>query len=449
MTRFQWSTFRPFVLVILTLAACGPGSDDAPSTDLDWSEAFVVTGARVFDGDSLLAARDVVVRDGTIEALGSMDGVPASVPRIDGAGGTLVPGLIDGHTHHRTVEDLQRSLRFGITTVLDMFTVPDSDPALREASASRDDVPGFFSSGILATVPGGHGTEYDVEIPTVSGPGDAAAFVEARVAGGADYLKIVFNGQRAVGGVPTLDAETARALVEAGHEHELLVVAHIETVEDVRTAVEAGVDGIVHVWRLPGAPPEIIHLLRERDVWVMPTLAVAGGTPDLKRAALADPDVTDYLEDDQERRYAPMAIEDLPEPQRSQATAFLEAMGMDGFEDVAAYLQASVAALHDGGIRILAGSDAPAQSVVHGLGFVQELEFLVESGLTPTEALTAATATNAEVFGLDDRGRIAPGLRADLVLVDGDPTTDVRALRRIRHLWRGGVEFDRALPEGG
>lgn len=102
---------------------------------------------------------------------------------------------------------------------------------------------------------------------------------------------------------------------------------------------------------------------------------------------------------------------------------------------------ASVAALDSAGVTLLAGSDPPTFGVIHGIGVLYELELLVRAGLTPAEALSAATARTADAFRLRDRGRIAPGLRADMLLVDGDPTTDVTALRRIRHVWRGGVEL--------
>ncbi len=430
--------------ICVLLAGCsGPDEEIA----MAWSNAFVVQGASVFDGERLVGVQDVVVRDGRIHSVGSSEDVPEWVPRTDGSGGTLIPGLIDGHTHHYSVEDLRRSLRFGVTTVIDMLTFPEDEAVLRTAASERNDVAGFYTNGIVATAPGGHGTEYGIEIPTVAAPEDAEAFVEARIANGADFLKIALNGQRAMMGMPTLDLPTAKALVDAGKKRGLLVVAHIETLDDVKLAVEAGVDGLVHVWRVPGAPDEIVALLQEHDVWVMPTLSVSGAPPDLKHAALEETSVTDFLEDELEAEYRPVALEELPPEVRAQVEGFLQAMGLEGLEDIVAYHLESVRALIEGGVELLVGSDAPAQAVVHGIGTVQELEFLVEAGMTPTEALSAGTSGNADAFGLTDRGRIAPGKRADLVLVPGDPTTDITVLRRLRSVWRGGVEFERDLTE--
>ena len=96
---------------------------------------------------------------------------------------------------------------------------------------------------------------------------------------------------------------------------------------------------------------------------------------------------------------------------------------------------------------ILAGTDAPNPGTAHGVALHRELALLVRAGLTPTEALTAATAGPARAFGLDDRGRIAPGLRADLLLVDGDPTRDITATRQIAAIWKGGVPVERPRQE--
>jgi imidazolonepropionase-like amidohydrolase len=104
---------------------------------------------------------------------------------------------------------------------------------------------------------------------------------------------------------------------------------------------------------------------------------------------------------------------------------------------------ATVAELHAAGVELMAGSDAPNPGTAHGASLHHELELLVRAGLTPTEALRAATATPARRFGLSDRGRIAPGQRADLLLVRGDPTADIRATRQIERVWKNGAPVQR------
>jgi imidazolonepropionase-like amidohydrolase len=103
----------------------------------------------------------------------------------------------------------------------------------------------------------------------------------------------------------------------------------------------------------------------------------------------------------------------------------------------------NVRRLADAGITLLAGTDAPNPGTVFGASLHRELELLVRCGITPAQALTAATAEPARVFGLADRGRVAPGQRADLVLVSGDPMTDITATRAIERIWRGGIACDR------
>jgi imidazolonepropionase-like amidohydrolase len=109
-----------------------------------------------------------------------------------------------------------------------------------------------------------------------------------------------------------------------------------------------------------------------------------------------------------------------------------------------AHAKAAVGALRRAGVRILAGTDAPAPGLAHGPSLHRELELLVLSGLTPSEALASATSEPARAFGFHDRGRIAEGLRADLLLVDGDPTVDIRATRDIVGVWKLGVQYARA-----
>ncbi len=106
---------------------------------------------------------------------------------------------------------------------------------------------------------------------------------------------------------------------------------------------------------------------------------------------------------------------------------------------------ASVRKLHNAGVTILAGTDAPNPGTAHGISIHGELVFLTQAGLTTTEALAAATSRVAERFGLTDRGRIAPGLRADLLLLDGDPTTDITATRSINIIWKNGYAVERVL----
>ncbi len=313
---------------------------------------------------------------------------------LDGRGKTLLPGLIDAHVHIRTTGDLGTALAFGVTACLDMFTMQEVAAAARaeQAVGRADGRADLLSAGTAATAPGGHGTEYGVAIPTLSRPGEAQAFVDARIAEGSEYLKIMKDDGSAFGfHRPALDAPTVAALIQAAHARGRQAIVHIATAQDAREAVAAGADGIAHVHA--GAPDdELARAAAARRVFWTPTLGVITyGAPDAKRnAALA-----------------------------------------------------VVRLLHDAGVRILAGTDAPNPGAAYGETLHTELELLVAAGLSPVEALAAATSVPAAAYQLADRGRIAQGLRADLVLVDGDPSVDIRATRRIVAVWKKGVSVEK------
>jgi imidazolonepropionase-like amidohydrolase len=387
-----------------------------------WGQGlWAVRDARVFDGSAFRVGWTVVVDGTRIAAAGPQVQAPEGARIVDGRGRTLLPGLIDVHVHAVSAEALRAALAFGVTTEFDMFSLPGM------AAGGGADAADLRSSGILATAPGGHGTEYGVPIPTVRGPEDAEGFVAGRVKDGADFIKIVLDDGRLFGGSrPTLSAETVRALTAAAHARNRLAVAHIVTKNDVRVAVEAGVDVLEHLYA--GTPDaDVAGLLARRRIPVTPTLSVMRTGCGKPGAALTtDNRLAIYLSQD--------AVENLrfaPGPARSA-------------EDCRAMLD-SVRGLRAAGVTILAGTDVPNPGTAQGASLHGELELLVEAGLTPVEALRAATSAPAEVFGLKDRGRIAPGLRADLVLVEGDPSRDIRATRSIVMIWKAGAAVERRV----
>jgi imidazolonepropionase-like amidohydrolase len=391
------------------------------------SGRFVITNVRLFDGAQVHLNMQVSVDRGIIRAVGPNLADTGAVPTIDGSGSTLLPGLIDAHVHSRSVEDLQEALRFGVTTVFDMASMDLAlERTLREAAAKRLDVADFRSAGIPATSPTGHGTEYGTPIPTVSSVEVAGGFVADRKREGSDYLKITLNGVRTKeAGVPNLDQARVSALVRAGHSRRMLVVAHVETLDDVRIAIDSGVDGLAHVWRENTPAPDVAEQVAGRGMFVIPTLAVFDGfTPESGGALVADPRLTPFISAAARGRLLRPPVPRVPFKLESQLAA--------------------VGALRMTGVRLLAGTDSGMVTpTVHGVSLHRELELLVRAGLSPTEALTAATATTADVFHLSDRGRIVAGGRADLVMVRGDPTTDITTTRDIIRVWRAGVEFDR------
>lgn len=413
-------------LVTAAWGAANGGFDDALGRRQGAATLF--RDVRVFDGQETVATTNVLIRDGTIAAIGPTVS-PGDVEVVDGRGKTLLPGLIDAHVHFRP-DGLREAMVFGVTTELDMFTLPKLIGAAKEelTTSRGTELADLRSAGTLVTAPGGHGTQYGFTIPTITGPEHADAFVEARLAEGSDYIKLVYDDGSAWGRpVPTISVETMTAVIEAAHRHGRLAVAHIATLQGAREALNAGADGLAHLFidRLPD--PEFGKFVLAKHAFVIPTLTVlesATGTPS-GASLVADPLLRPYI--------TPASADDLE-------SAFTPA------PNNLIHYEAAVAAVRQlkaYEVPILAGTDAPNPGTAHGASMHRELELLVRAGLTPAEALTAATAAPAAAFHLDDRGRIKVGLRADFVLVNGDPTADVMATRDIVAIWKGGVRFAR------
>jgi imidazolonepropionase-like amidohydrolase len=382
--------------------------------------------ARVFDGDSMLGPTDVLIAHGRISRVGPALDAPAATTIIDATGATLLPGLIDAHTHVFG-NALHEALIFGVTSELDMFSDVKAAVAFRaeQAAGGASDRADIFSAGTLITAPRGHGTQFGLPIPTITHADSAEAFVAARIAEGSDFIKIVYEDGTAFGrATPTIDLETLRATVRAAHAHNRLAVVHVSTAQAALDALEAGADGLVHLFVDRAADDAFIRLAAERGAFVVPTLVVLRSMSGVGGAAplVQDPRIRPFLTP-QSRHGLESAFPPRPEGYAHAADATRR--------------------LHEAGVAILAGSDAPNPGTAHGAALHRELELLVEAGMPPIEALRAATSNAARAFKLADRGRIAEGLRADLVLVAGDPSADVTATRAIRGVWKGGVPLDR------
>lgn len=424
----------PTIAVACVLGlACRPAPTPAPPPVADAAAArpldLLVRDVQVFDGEQTLSTKmQVGVRDGRIV---SVEAVTTAAARevVDGAGMTLLPGLIDAHAHVQTPASLRQALRFGVTTELDMFTVPAVSRPLRRLERGKHGagLADFRSAGILATAPGGHGTEYGIEIPTLTAADQAQAFVDARLAEGSDYIKIVLDDGGALGKpIPTLALDVVRAVVDATHARGKLAVVHVSSQREAIAAIEAGADGLAHVFFDAPPTPAFVELAARREVFVADTLAVVFSLCDggRGRALAADPKVAPMLAPDDARALGRSFHARLKAPPSCDAP------------------RRAVRELHAAGVEILASTDAPNPGTMHGASMHDELALLVEAGLTPAQALRAATSAPARRFALVDRGRVAPGLRADLLLVRGDPTQDIRATRDIVGVWKQGARLD-------
>jgi imidazolonepropionase-like amidohydrolase len=415
----------------------------------------LIRGARIFDGQQLREASDVLLAGGTIAHVGDGAAAPAGAEVIEGRGRTLLPGLIDCHVHAGDVRALGQALAFGVTTELDMFSDPDLAAQRRSLAARRDDVADIRTAVQGATPTGGTLARFTPGLPTVTGPQDAAAFVSAQAAHGADYLKIYLEDP-AWYGSPALSAETVRALVSAAHGHGMLAIAHADSAAMARMFIQAGGDALAHVLSDLDVTPAFLADLRRRPAFVIATLratavlsaAHAGQIEADQRELARHPLLGPFLDEPTRAAFTrPGLLADA----RARGAAAACAGGRLDFDTA----RRSVTALHQAGIQVLAGTDTnypgpegAGNAILnayagHGIALHHELELLVRAGLSPAAALAAATSVPAQVFGLADRGRIARGLRADLLLVDGDPCADITATRNIAAIWRNGARLHR------
>lgn len=339
---------------------------------------------------------DVVVEGGTITGVEPFATIRPRGEVVDATGHYLVPGLVDAHLHLTGPEELHQLVRSGVTTGVDLGTHPDElVEALRGLVGGAD----VLSAGAAASAPGG--TQTTVmglpEESAVAGPGDVQRWIEWRVAAHGDLVKIIIEDPS--GPVPALDVETIRAIVAAAHARGLMTFAHVVTQTTFELALDGGVDVLTHAPADRPLDPAIVQCMVEQGTVCCPTLVMMRAII-TQRADSAGPGL-----------------------------------------DFGACVE-SVRRMHEAGVPILAGTDAnatPVAPVPHGTSLHDELALLCEAGLTPREALLSATKEPARRLHLDDRGRIEPGARADLVLVEEDPLVGLATLREPVAVWVGGT----------
>jgi imidazolonepropionase-like amidohydrolase len=290
--------------------------------------------------------------------------------------------------------DLENLANWGVTTGLDMAAWPREflNAARREPGVAQ-----VFSATIPAVGPGGNHAKM-LGFPAegiVTTPDEARIFVDQRVADGADWIKIVTEAAPPAG----MDQATVNAIVAAAHELGLLVVAHSITTGAVRVAIDAGVDVNTHAPLDAVIDDDSVARMRDLGMVCVPTLTMMEGTAQLFAA---------------------------------------RGLRYENARD-------SIVKFHEAGIRLLVGTDANSAPGApfgprHGESEHHEFDLLAEAGLSAIEMLNGATALTADTFArqLQDRGVIKPGKRADLLLVGGDPTTDITAARDIRGVWIAG-----------
>ncbi|KAF2396938.1 hypothetical protein EJ06DRAFT_482997 [Trichodelitschia bisporula] len=407
--------------------------------------SFLLKDVQIFTGETTIPTGVVYVQNGSIAYVGeSTPSIPDDTLVISKPGHTVIPGLIDAHIHADKGNPLalRQSLRFGVTTVMDMHNeIPNVVALKRQAASEPNTSADFKTCGISATIDGGwpipvvtahdKSEETAAEIatwPKLKTEEDATAYVTQNIADGADYFKLMHESGASLGQSfpkPTIDLQ--KAVITAAHEKGFVTVAHALCLADHLEVLEAGIDGLTHGFFDAPPTPEVIEAYKKNTAWLNPTLAAIGSLT-TEGQGLAEKFAHD-----------PRGGALLGEREKGN---LCRCMGFAKEGGTVKHAYELVKQLKAAGLDIIVGSDSagPALGTAWGLSLHHELNlFVKECGFTPAEAIRAATAVTAGRFGFADRGLIAPGRRADLVLVEGDVLGDIDASLNLRGVWRGGV----------
>jgi len=421
------------------------------------ASTFAISGANIWDGTARAPIRDgvIVVSNGRIQAIGprASTPIPKGAMVISGAGKTLIPGLINAHGHvgmtkglkagpenyseENVLAQLRQYARYGVTTVQSLGT--DFEPMLklrgpaRENEAPRATVftagRGFTNKqGYPAVLPGNAGVPREVDAVE-----EVRKNVEELARQKVDMVKIWVDDHW--GHYKKIRPELYRAIIDEAHKRGLRVMAHMFYLEDAKQLVAAGLDGLAHSVRDKEVDDELIRLLKEKKTFAVATLVREESTfiYATPPAFLDDPFFNRWID--------PEIIKQLKDP--AYGARIKADPDFSKFPGQLAMAKKNLKKLSDAGVHIAFGSDSGPPSRFQGFFEHRELELMVEAGLTPAQALQAATSNAATALRISgDFGALTKGKRADMILLDADPLADIRNTRKINKVWISGREMN-------
>jgi len=460
---------RIWGLGALVALACAP-NEPAPA---DGSGPILYEGARVVVGDgSVIESGSVLVSDGRIEAVAPTGAltVPAGTARVDLSGKTVIPALIDAHAHigyegytgwgadyytrENVIEDLERYAYYGFGAVFSAGTDPD-DLALEiqraQAAGEVDGARFVFAAGMAPPGQGPNNQFLGHAIALAERTGmtvlrgvattqQARAAVDSVAAKGIPFVKIWVDDRG--GTQEKLSPQLYRAIIEEAHARGLDVIVHQQSVADMGPLLAAGVTGFLHGRLGPELDAVMAVRIHEAGAFLVPNL----GLGELRNERVADdPWLRQATPADVVRRLG--AAFDARQASAGGGPRGGPSIGPPGevISEAERELRASFQHLLDAGVDVVLGTDAGAVPD-HFFGYAghRELEIFVRLGMTPAQAIVAATSRPAARLHLDDMGTIAPGKSADFVVLDRNPLDDIRNTRSISRVYLRGVEVDRA-----
>ncbi|RAK50765.1 amidohydrolase family protein [Phenylobacterium deserti] len=440
------SRLRHRLAAAVAAGACALGLGSAAQ-----AETTVLKNFTLIDGTGAAPAPNsgLIIQDGRITWVGPAASLraPAGASTVDLSGKYVMPGLIDLHVHLGNVvgvvqnknnftrenveKDLTTFAKYGVTTVQSMGTDGDLIFPLRaEQRAGRPNMARVYTAGQGLVFKGGYGGVPNLN-NQVSTPAEATAEVNRQADKGVDFIKMWVDDELKT--MPKMPPEITKAIIDAAHARKLRAVAHIFYLDDAKTLVNQGVDGFAHSVRDQKVDRALLDSMKRRGVWqIAETLSreeymFAYG----KRAPfLDDPFFA--------KGVSPDVIATLASPQRQQQQA-----SNPHFHELPQFLDnaiANLAAQKAAGVKIGFGTDSGPPARFPGYSSHRELELMVKAGYTPAEALHIATGVSAEFLGSKDLGLVKPNRWADLLVLDANPTTDIRNTRTIRAVYVAGRE---------
>jgi imidazolonepropionase-like amidohydrolase len=439
-----------FLLIVAYLLSAYPPAVEATQQN---ENLVAIVGATVVDGTGAQAfAANVLIRGTSIAAVGADIEIPANARVIRAEGQTLIPGLFDLHTHLSSAtgggvsgdwpKHLKAYLYCGITSVVDFGTYPETFEPMRRLIKTGAVLAPRLSLAARMSTPGGHGAEggrgdfFTLEVSTVT---EARAAVRRWVAYQPDVIKVFTDGWRygAASDMTSMNEDVLAAIVDEAHKNGIEVLTHTVTLERAKIAARAGVDVIAHGIGNADVDDELIRLMKQSATSYAPTLAVY----EQRNRNFTSPLLESVL--DGVVKAALRAAEANAAANPAAANRNQNA-GLSPQAKRWQYLMRNTAALRKGGVNFANGTDSGITGTHHGWASLREMQLLVAGGLTPLEALTAATGNSARAIKVDaERGTIAAGKLADLVLVDGAPHKNIADIERISRVFLGGRELDR------
>ena len=402
------------LLGLLAISACDPPTPEPATT----SDVVVFAGARLIvgDGSTPIENATFVVEGGQFVQVGTTNEMqaPDGATHVDLAGMTVMPAIIDTHTHlsgerDALIEDLRGRAYYGISAAMSL----GRDPGDLSIQIREEEIPGaarYRTAGVGITAPEPGRSDIPYWVTTEE---EARQAVEEQAARNVDIVKIWVDDRN--GQYDKLSPELYGAIIEEAHLHDLRVTAHIFALEDAKGLLRAGIDAFAHGVRDTDVDEAIIGLFKERpDFVVVPNLPSRGVPTDLNwlRGALT----SDQLETLQ------AAATDNP---AAQAAFAIQARNL--------------ARLNAEGVTIALGSDGNTPWAPH-----VEMEDMVAAGMTPAQVIVAATRNSADLLRLTDAGTVEPGKRADFLVLEANPLDDITNTRRIAAVYLRGAEVDRA-----